>query len=72
MSALADEMPLGVDPGDRPLKKSIRIAPSRVSIEVVCSAVRRLEAHHIAEVLRDIATNWAEMLRELEPLEAGV
>jgi len=69
LNALADEIPAGIDPSDWPLKRERTLA-SGIRMVVVCSAVRRVEAAHLAEILRDLAAGWRKRLEALPQVEA--
>ncbi|HWE95008.1 MAG: hypothetical protein JWP03_1211 [Phycisphaerales bacterium] len=65
LRALAGEVPAGIDPGDWPLRKTARVGASGTTISVVCTAVRRVDAQQIAQVLTDIADNWRRRIEQL-------
>lgn len=69
LSALADEIPAGIDPTDWPLRREWRL-PSKVQVVVTCSAVRRLEASRLSKILREVAAHWRQTLEHLAPVEA--
>jgi hypothetical protein len=61
---LADELTAGIDSDTSPLQHvARRITGAKVTI--ACSAMRRIEAHQIGVVLRDIAANWSERVAGL-------
>ena len=46
-------------------------APERVSLQIACSAVRRVDGRAMAAILSEIADNWLSIIRELDiPQEA--
>ena len=61
ISGLADEIPAGVDPDAWPVRRTAR-AKAGFTIEVACSAVRRLEAVEIAQRLREVAMQWRDLV----------
>jgi hypothetical protein len=67
LDGLADDVPAGADPDQWPLLKEARVNPG-VTITVACSAMRRAEAQHIADVLRETAAHWEEWVDELAPV----
>ncbi len=64
LKALAEQVPVGIDPGDWPLRKGFSVL-QRVKGVITCSAVRRVAAKNIAGELRDIADNWNSRIEEL-------
>jgi hypothetical protein len=68
LESLAGDVPVGADPDQWPLTKQARVSPAGVTITVACSAMRRVEAQRIAEVLRDTAKHWEEWVDELAPV----
>ena len=58
----------GFDADLWPYRREIADAPDGARVEIVISAVRRLVARDIAEVLRQFARNWDTLLDQLEPL----
>lgn len=69
LTALADEIPAGIDPTDWPVRREERL-PSKVQVVVTCSAVRRLEASRLSQILREVADHWRQTLEDLVPVEA--
>jgi hypothetical protein len=59
---LAASLPAGLDPDDWPVQREFRSGSVRGA--VVCSAVRRVSAQHISEMIRDLGVNWREYLAE--------
>jgi hypothetical protein len=66
---LANELRAGIDVDAWPLQAPVAGAPRGVKLEIVCSAVRRLQALQIADRLLDIAEHWDEYLSLLDPYE---
>ena len=66
---MADEVPLGIDPGDWPLRKTGRVDASGVKVTVSCSAMRRVDAQSISNELRDIAQHWDKRVAELPEIQ---
>jgi hypothetical protein len=68
---LADELRAGIDVGSWPVQRKIS-GPRGVHIRVVCSAIRRMDALQVADVMRDIAAHWDQRIQALQPLDVGV
>ena len=60
----AEELAAGMDVSDWPLQRRATIGAG-VRVNIVCSAIRRVEAHQIADVLRDIAEHWDHRVSDL-------
>lgn len=69
---LAEQLQGGIDLDSWPVRRVITHGPRGIRWTISCSAVRRLEARSIAEVLRDLANNWSRYLKQLRPIEAVV
>jgi len=67
---MADQMPVGSDPGDWPIQRS-RALPDKTRVTVAFSAVRRLEARQLADILRDLAGTWGQRVQALATLPAA-
>jgi hypothetical protein len=65
-SDLAEELRAGMEPDLLPLQRAVRGAPRGVQMRVVFSAMRRVDGLGMAEVFRDLATNWETILQSLE------
>jgi hypothetical protein len=69
LERFADVLSAGVD-DSLPLRwNDFPTAPAGVQIEVVCSAIRRMTARGLGEILREIAVQFPTYLRQLSPLE---
>ena len=67
LSRLADLLAAGKD-DSFPLRWSdFPAVPPGVQMEVVCSTIRRLTGHDLAEILREISTHIEEYLRQVAP-----
>lgn len=58
LEAMAASVPAGIDQGPWPIKHKFRIGSGAARGEVVCSAVRRVSAQNVADVLRNVAKHW--------------
>jgi hypothetical protein len=58
-----------MDFGDWPLQRAFRIGAS-VRVTIKCSAIRRMTAQRIGDVLNDIAEHWVERIEELDTVQA--
>ena len=67
---LADELRAGMDVDVWPLLWNIPGTPRGLSMSIVCSIMRRLEALEAANILRGVADDWQESLRAIAPEEA--
>ena len=65
---VAGELRVGID-FSAPYSKKIPIAAEGITVQISCSAIRRLEGLHIAPVLEEISSRWNEFLNRLEELE---
>lgn len=64
----ADEIAAGIDPDHYPLSwDRFGERPEGVTMKLVCSATRRVDAIEMASVLREIGSNWRGLLRMLKP-----
>ena len=63
MLALADSIKAGIDPGDWPIRRDVRVGT--VKVAVVCTAARRAAAQKMPGVLRDICNHWQDYLSNL-------
>lgn len=68
LRTLADELRTGID-FSAPISRKISNAGKGVTIQISCSAIRRLEARDIASVLEEISSRWTLLLNRLEILE---
>jgi hypothetical protein len=69
LCALADKLRLGFDAEEPDYEQDIVGAPPRVTMMVICSAVRRIDARRIAKILKQIATDWEDLLGQLAPAQ---
>ena len=69
LSALAERIAAGVDMGPWPLKHSVPGGVGGAEVSVVVSAVRRIDARALPQVLREVGSNWRSELDRLKPLE---
>src|ERR1051325_5994747 len=65
---LADELRAGID-FSAPISRKIPNVGKGITVEICCSAIRRLEALDIAKALEEVSSDWSEFLRQLEVLE---
>jgi hypothetical protein len=70
LEALAKRLPEGLDPSEWPLKLTKRLT-GQVSVTVACSAVRRVEARKLDQILRDIAKHWSDRLKSLDVVQVA-
>jgi hypothetical protein len=69
LEKLADELRAGLDVSAWPLQWRVPGTGRGVRMNVVCSVVRRLEGIEIANILRDLAAHWEELVRGLPSLD---
>jgi hypothetical protein len=65
---VANELRAGID-FSAPISRPIRSVEKGITVEVSCSAIRRLQARDIALALHEISSHWTEFLKNLEVLE---
>jgi len=65
---MAHELRAGID-FSAPISRKIPYAGKGLTVEVYCSASRRLQAIQIADALDEISSRWSEFLGQLEVLE---
>jgi len=65
---VANELGAGID-FSTPISRKIPNAGKGVTVEICCSAIRRLHARDIAKALDEIGSHWKEFLKQLEVLE---
>src|SRR4051812_6199543 len=70
LEGLAKQVPGGLDPSEWPLRSTKRLT-NGVTVVVACTAVRRVEAREIAEILRDVAARWRERIEALSLVAAA-
>ena len=68
---LADRLSAGLDSEAWPLRWELQTASNDVSLEIVLSAARRLDALQIAETLREIGYAWTRLVQTLQPMIAN-
>ncbi len=68
MMNVAGELRAGIDVS-APISREIPRIGRGVTVQIVCSAIRRLQALDIAKALEEISSHWKEFLNELEILE---
>jgi hypothetical protein len=67
----ADELRAGMDPDIYSLIwAGFNPMPQDVHMEIACSAIRRIDARHMAELVAEIGLRWYDILHELDILEA--
>jgi hypothetical protein len=64
LAVLADKVRAGVDLGF-PLKWTVPNVPNGVSVVVTCSALRRIDAREIANILNGIGQHWEQLVGSL-------
>jgi hypothetical protein len=68
--ACANELIAGIDPDLYPLVwEKFSNLPAGVQMAIAYSAVRRIDAIRMSEVVRDIGTHWLELVRSLKPVQ---
>lgn len=65
---VANELGAGID-FSAPISRKIPNAGKGVTVEICCSAIRRIHARDIAKALEEISSHWREFLKQLEILE---
>ena len=68
LGEVANELRAGID-FSAPLSRDISEAGNGVTINICCSATRRLQGREMARVLMDTSDLWEEHLQNLENLE---
>jgi hypothetical protein len=66
LDQLAEDLRAGLDIESWPLHRQIPAAPSGARMTIVCSAVRRINALKISDVLRQVGLNWRKFLTSLQ------
>jgi len=71
-SMFAEHLRAGADPDIYSLIwDEFKDVPENVKMSIACSAARRIDAREIALILKEIADNWATIIRSLDiPQEA--
>ena len=71
LESMAELLAVGLDVDSWPFRQKTfkRIEDEDVSIEITCSAIRRLEAQQIATQVRDVAERWEDLIRNLPALQ---
>src|SRR4051812_22412222 len=65
-SRYANQLAAGADPDDYPLQWSdFQPPPQGVQMSIACSAIRRVDAREVNQVVRDIAEHWSERIERL-------
>jgi hypothetical protein len=65
---VANELRAGID-FSAPISREIPNVGKGLTVEIFCSAIRRLQGLEIAPVLDEISSHWKELLQKLEVLE---
>jgi hypothetical protein len=65
---VAKELRAGID-FSSPISREIPNVGKGLTVQIFCSAIRRLQALQIAKVLDEISAHWTEFLHQLEVLE---
>ena len=65
---VANELRAGID-FSAPISRKIPNVGKGITVEICCSAIRRLQALDIAAALDEISSHWKEFLKKLEVLE---
>jgi hypothetical protein len=65
---LANELAVGID-FCAPISRTIPNVADGVTVEIWCSAIRRIQGREIAKALDEIGSHWREFLKQLEILE---
>jgi hypothetical protein len=71
LAEMADELRAGIDP-DWPLTRTMPKAANGVEVEVVCSAIRRLTARDIRQVLLRLKGSWQALIASLHTAQSEV
>ncbi|MBX6313109.1 MAG: hypothetical protein IRY99_09385 [Isosphaeraceae bacterium] len=67
----AERLRIGADPDVYSLTwNDFQSVPEGVSLEIACSAVRRIDARAMATILQEIGDHWDEILRSLHVPQA--
>jgi hypothetical protein len=69
LEQMADALRTGIDPGWPLVQKTTRDGKG-VSMEIVCSTVKRLTGRDMAPVLRALKRSWKTLIRSLHPFGA--
>jgi len=69
LEMMAGELKTGIDPGWPFARKT---ASNGVTIEIVCSAVRRLASREIGKVLLDLKNAWRKLIASLPAFHAEI
>ena len=65
---VANELEAGID-FCAPISRTIPNVAEGVTVEIWCSAIRRVQAREIAKALDEISSRWTEFLKKIEVLE---
>ncbi len=68
LRSLAEELAIGLDRGEWPIVRPLHDPPADTSVEVAVSAIRRVDARQLAEVLNETADSWQPILASLDRL----
>jgi hypothetical protein len=71
LAEMADELRAGIDP-DWPLTRTMPEAANGVEVEVVCSAIRRLTARDVRQVLLRLKESWQMLVSSLRTAQSEV
>ena len=65
---VANELRAGID-FSAPISRRIPNVGKGITVEIFCSAMRRIEAREIADALAETSSHWKEFLKKLEVVE---
>lgn len=65
---VANNLRAGID-FSAPVSREISNVGRGITVQIFCSAIRRLEALDMAKALDDVSSHWKEFLKKLEVLE---
>jgi hypothetical protein len=68
LTAAAEHLERGFDVELRPFRRVVEAGPGGSRVEILVSAVRRLQARELAGQLQQLARNWRLLLESLSPL----
>ena len=71
-SSFAEELNVGLDADNWPVRRPIRKLPDGIKAEVVCSAMKRVTDGELSEALREMAKQWVENLNELPEIAPAI
>jgi hypothetical protein len=69
LNQLAAEVAVGIDAEAWPLHRVVPGIPGGIQVRISCSAIRRLQARDISQVLRGISTRWESYVKAMRPIE---